>query len=1038
MAVIKIDTFGGEVPSASSRSITPGAARRAFNLLARVNEFRPLNKDIVKTTKAIEDAKPGTTFAADGQFVYRFTIDANGNPYANDTLGWKTNDFPLNYAKGQINDSLRERVYISSLDGTMAPRVVDATGVNKPLGVPAPAAAPSVTLNVVNEYSSVEAETGKATITKAVQDGLTSAKSSVVFGISPSTSPAPSATNSGWINHATATAAGLTLTTNDGDWLFLTPMSSGALVETKYNYLLANATQFSGSEVIFATHSYWAVPITMQGSGYEVNTIALTNSIKALVNPDPQIGGQLVPDANAIKYATDIAALFDPANAPQKNSIEALNVATKAFIAADAADDKTLNAPAMALFYAKTDVAAELTAAYLSFGQSMEDLQQRSFGSVTLSKTTIASALPTSAYMWTFADGHIELKYEEIRLWIDGSIREGIDASALTAAEKSDRKSLLWLGVRLPLDVLKMIMGPEHWSSREDWPIGSAYNQTTVDTRRAGEVLSAINAMRSASRRVASDYENVLARAVQTINDGYDTHIKDSLPTPTVRLPDSRFYVTTMVTSWGEESAPSPVSVLIEADQNDTVTIPRPTELGVSGTVANYLYTGWRIYRSNSGTTGTNFQLVADLALATTSFIDEKLGSELQEVLPTTTWLTPPMQDMPSGITISTPYLRGLTGMANGVMAGFFDNTVCFCEPYVPYAWPIEYQLTTKFQIVGMGSFGQTLFVGTKGIPYLISGSDSASMSAQELPGNQSCSSARSIASTETGVLYASPDGICLADYSGVKVVTQGLFTRDDWTAINPSSIVGAMHHGVYYFLYNNRETISTNSTGISWGDNLVTPANFKLLYVGIKQMIWDGYELQARAVYLAKQATYGFTDSQFAAYTPFTAEEIGQWKNNILLADPHRVGGWSDRITRPNGCYALDFATGKLTELDVSGTAFFVDVETDTLYVLDGTNIKALFSDMTQRRTGEYWTGVIKLGNQTPMAWLQVDSLFANPVKVHWYGDGEMRHSVTVTSNSPVRLPAGRYLEHQVMVESSDRITMVTLASTTQELQSI
>jgi hypothetical protein len=32
--------------------------------------------------------------------------------------------------------------------------------------------------------------------------------------------------------------------------------------------------------------------------------------------------------------------------------------------------------------------------------------------------------------------------------------------------------------------------------------------------------------------------------------------------------------------------------------------------------------------------------------------------------------------------------------------------------------------------------------------------------------------------------------------------------------------------------------------------------------------------------------------------------------------------------------------------------------------------------------------------------------------------------------------LPGGSYLEHQIMIESVDRITMVTMASSTQELQ--
>jgi hypothetical protein len=394
-----------------------------------------------------------------------------------------------------------------------------------------------------------------------------------------------------------------------------------------------------------------------------------------------------------------------------------------------------------------------------------------------------------------------------------------------------------------------------------------------------------------------------------------------------------------------------------------------------------------------------------------------------------------------SGVTYTAaaplnPYLRGLTGMANGIMAGFFDNTVCFSEAFVPYSWPVEYQLTTKHPIVGMGSFGNSLFVGTKGIPYIFTGTDPASMSPQELPGNQACVSARSIASFENGVLYASPDGICQADYGGVKVLTQGLFTKDDWKALKPETIIAVMHHGVYYFLYTNRSTTGAPIPALGMTSVSPNAEAFAALYLGLKQIITDGNENLAREIYNSKQASYGFTDAQFAPYSGFTAAQIGEWKANAGFTTVLPAGTWPSHTVRSAGCYALDFVTGKLTEVDIQGTAFFVDIQTDTLYMLDGTDIKALFTDTTQKRTGEYWTGLIKLDKPAAFAWLQVDSVFTTAATIKWYGDGVLRYTASVTTNAPVRLPAGIYLEHQIMIESVDRITMVTMASTTQELQ--
>ena len=143
--------------------------------------------------------------------------------------------------------------------------------------------------------------------------------------------------------------------------------------------------------------------------------------------------------------------------------------------------------------------------------------------------------------------------------------------------------------------------------------------------------------------------------------------------------------------------------------------------------------------------------------------------------------------------------LLGLRGLPNGIMAGFFGKTLCFCEPFAPFAWPVEYQLTLEFNIVGIGVFGQTAVVLTEGNPYFVSGADSASMSAQKLESPQACIAKRTIASVEGGVIFASPDGLCLAGPNGVSVISQTAFSRADWQAQVTSTAFGAFHDGVYH-----------------------------------------------------------------------------------------------------------------------------------------------------------------------------------------------------------------------------------------------
>lgn len=1118
MPVIRINQFGGEMPSASSRAIPPGQARRAFNLLARVNEFRPLNKDTVKTTKAIMTAAGlGASFAEDGATLYRFSVDSAGNPITDDTLGWVSALPATQYVKGQINDSQTERVYLSSLDGSIAPTVIDATGVGKPIGVPPPAAAPGVTHNIGNEYSVDEDTAARKSIPLALTAAAKAAISTIAIGTAPSN--LPSVGVSGWLAHGASGVTGTLPSTALGDHNFLIPTvsSGGAATDPTQSWIMA--VEFGGKAVGYGGGYFWAVPVTMQGRGYLVNQTTLATGIKQILNPDveartssPASGytyaGQLVTDATANTSAANVAADFAQTTAPQANDIAALEVSFNKLVKAvtDYGSNTVLAATTTNFYTATTpvNIATEISAAISNFANDLvaaegvilvapvQGITEASDGTPqwatpTLTLASVFAGYATSNFV-AVTDGTKRLSIEALRAAIMSNISGVIDSigAGCSADDKTTLKGRIAGAIDPIISRLDVAIGPAHWSKYSGWPLSSTYSQTEVNANRTAAVVTAIANLRSAANKVTADYEAVIAKTEDTARNIFNLNggIAEALSAPVTRLVDTRFYVSTLVTSWGEESSPSPVSAMLSVDQNDTVTVTRPTELSVSGTVSTYLLTGWRLYRSNVGSAGTSFQLVGpgctgwdaatgSFPLAITSVTDALKGAELQEVLPTTTWLPPPVNYLPakssdvvqysvngstswhttfasgdmyrrrliSGVTYTAaallnPYLRGLTGMANGIMAGFFDNTVCFSEAFVPYSWPVEYQLTTKHAIVGMGSFGNSLFVGTKGIPYIFTGTDPASMSPQELPGNQACVSARSIASFENGVLYASPDGICQADYGGVKVLTQGLFTKDDWKALKPETIIGVMHHGVYYFLYTNRSTTGAPIPALGMTSVSPNAAAFAALYLGLKQMIVDGNENMAREIYNAKQALYGFTDAQFSPYSGFTATQIGEWKANAGFTTVLPVGTWPSHTVRSDGCYALDFVTGKLTEVDIQGTAFFVDIQTDTLYMLDGTDIKALFVDTTQKRAGEYWTGLIKLDKPAPFAWLQVDSVFTTAATIKWYGDGVLRHTASVTTNAPVRLPAGVYLEHQIMIESVDRITMVTLASTTQELQ--
>ena len=312
----------------------------------------------------------------------------------------------------------------------------------------------------------------------------------------------------------------------------------------------------------------------------------------------------------------------------------------------------------------------------------------------------------------------------------------------------------------------------------------------TVDPTRAFAVATASSQLTTNVRRLEDLYttlNSTLQTLIGSIVDDYTSTI-----TAGVSLAyETRGYIYTYVTDWGEESAPSPVSDLLTIDQNDGVgvTIAAPSVSSPYGTL-----THWRLYRSSTTDASAAYQLVAEIAIGTHTYTDTKLQEELQETCPSLTW-TEPRSD-----------LFALYGMPNGILVGLANSgrTVCFSEPYKPYAWPREYEQTLEFPGVGVAGFGTTAVVPTTGQPYYVSGVDSANMSAQKMEFPQACVSKRSIVSCDGGVIYASPDGLCLASANGVELLTLGAYSKDDWQALGLSNSFGAFSEGVYYIVAQN------------------------------------------------------------------------------------------------------------------------------------------------------------------------------------------------------------------------------------------
>lgn len=257
-------------------------------------------------------------------------------------------------------------------------------------------------------------------------------------------------------------------------------------------------------------------------------------------------------------------------------------------------------------------------------------------------------------------------------------------------------------------------------------------------------------------------------------------------------------YVYTFVNDIGEESGPSPASATILKDDGTSITVTTPTTVQ-SGFSADYNVETKRIYRAVTGNTGTAFLFVAEIPLSQADYVDELTDSELGDPLESEDWDLPP-DDM-----------KGIIALPNGIMAGFRRNQLCLSAQNRPHAWPVRYRLNTDTDIVAIGNIDNTVVLGTQAFPYVATGNDPSAYSMSKLEVPQACVSKRSLAYlTSIGVVFASPDGLIAISGNGrVSNLTESIFTRKQWQALGPETILGIAHDDVYYF-FNNGSAPST------------------------------------------------------------------------------------------------------------------------------------------------------------------------------------------------------------------------------------
>jgi len=208
-----------------------------------------------------------------------------------------------------------------------------------------------------------------------------------------------------------------------------------------------------------------------------------------------------------------------------------------------------------------------------------------------------------------------------------------------------------------------------------------------------------------------------------------------------------------------------------------------------------------RIYRTVTSASAVDYFFVDEIPVANTTYADNTANSVVVKhgTLKTLGWEMPPAD------------LHSLTDMANGMMAGISGNIVCFCEPYVPYAWPTAYQQAMIFEGVSASGSGTSLMVTTKSKPYLFTGNHPSSISQSTIEEKWPCVSKRGTAGISGGVLYPTQQGLAVIGPGITQIVTKDLYKPENdvggWPKLTPSSLFATYHNSRYYGAYTDVDT---------------------------------------------------------------------------------------------------------------------------------------------------------------------------------------------------------------------------------------
>lgn len=311
-------------------------------------------------------------------------------------------------------------------------------------------------------------------------------------------------------------------------------------------------------------------------------------------------------------------------------------------------------------------------------------------------------------------------------------------------------------------------------------------------------------------------------------NQFYDLGIKPPTAAPTVNsiYADSSnsisvAYVITYLNQFNEESKPSKPTAKVKAT---TSSVSFQANIGLPSLPAGSTAQKVNLYRTEAN---NRYNLVGTFNQTTGTITDTTLSNKLGEPLRSIDF------DVP------TDRLKGLQNIGAGVLMAYNNNTLLFCEPYQPHAWPLPYRLSFPSDIRGIAYVGGFIFVTTNDYPWIVRGTHPSRMSQSKLSENAPNLSDYGLVDMGEYALYPSTKGMVVVSANGLKIATDKMLNQDQWLSLNPQTFNAIKYKDYYLCLTRDVKLLFHTAFGLINITPSITGDVYKMTYDAVGNDIY-------------------------------------------------------------------------------------------------------------------------------------------------------------------------------------------------------